>query len=166
MTENPKKWIDHCEFKLIIDDKSAVDYNYINLKFHHFHEPQAPFLRRIVTNMYVNGLSPGIIGYSQDSSKKSVAPDIEVFMKKSLGVAIFQLENSELDAMIDCVTIDMAELPEFPVDIGDSILMYGSGFNVYSPEYFTQAVDKGYISQIIGHGESYLCNMTITGASQ
>ncbi|CAI2360486.1 unnamed protein product [Moneuplotes crassus] len=166
VTKNPKKWIDHCDFQLIVDDKSAVDYNYINLKFHHFHEPQAPFIRRIVSNMFMNGLSPGIIGYSTDSSKKSLAPDIEVFMKKSLGVAVFQLEKPELDCIVDCVEIDSSDLPEFPVSIGDSVLMYGSGFNVYSPEYFSMAVDKGYISQIIGHGESYLCNMNITGASQ
>ena len=162
--KDPKKW--NNSWILVIDDNSAIDYNYINLKFHHFHEPEAPFMKRIISNMYINGLSSTIVGFSEDSSRNSKVPDIDVFMKKSIGIAVFQLEDPKLADIIDWVEIDMTQISENTTSIGDSVIMFGSGFNVYSPEYFSQALDKGYISQIIGNSESYLCNMTTTGSSQ
>jgi len=161
-----ESWTEHWKFKLLIDDNSAVDYNFMKLKFHHFLEPNAPFIKRIISNMFLNGLSMNIIGYSEDSSKNSNTPDIDIFMKKALGVAVFELEDSSLIDFIDWIEIDISQIPDNPISIGEEIVTYGSGFNIYSPEYFSLALDKGYISQILGYGESYLWSMTNTGASQ
>lgn len=95
-------WKSHTKFQLIIDSNanSNNDSEYLLLKFSHFITPNAPSIENIVTNLYINEKSLTIVGYSDDSSKNSKSPDLQTFIKKSTGLAVFELYNQRNSAKL------------------------------------------------------------------
>jgi len=160
-------WKEKAKFQLVIDDKSNIDdWSYVDLEFSHFIEANAPFMRSVVSNLFFEKLSLTVVGYSDDSSENSTNASHDIFIKKAIGLAVFTLKNKQIENVINWVEIDAQNLDPHHVGIGDEIIMYGSGLNIYSPEFFNASLDKGYICQTLGQNEAYLCNMTWTPASQ
>lgn len=103
VTADPKSWKDKMSFKLYCD---GDDEKFIQIEFSHFIEPNVPFIKRIISNMFLESLSMPILGFSHDSSKNSKSPDMETFIRKIIGLAIFKIKDEKVATKLECAHID------------------------------------------------------------